>query len=223
MADPTPETDRIRSYFGEASWGRSTGRDMLIAERREVVERLVRETLPPLTALTVCDVGCGGGSDLERWRSLGVAEDRLYGTELVAESAEAAQRAIGRGTVAPVDGFEVPFADGSFDLVTASLVLSSIRDPAARRQLAAEMWRVTRYGGLLAIYDFRIRKPWNRNVVAVRGSELAATLGPPTAEYRLAPLLPALNLALKLPALPRVALIRALPRTHRLWVWARTG
>lgn len=222
MADPaTREADRIRSYFGEASWRPSHGRELLVEERRRLVEHLVREMLPPMAEITVCDVGCGRGSDLEHWRSMGVADDRLFGTELVGDRAEAARRALARGTIAQVDGFEIPFPDRSFDLVTASLVLSSIRDPAGRRQLAAEMWRVTRDGGLLAIYDLRIRKPWNRNVVAMSRSELAATLGPPNAEYRLAPFLPFLDLALKLPTLPRAALVRALPRTHRLWIWTR--
>ena len=222
MADPTTgETDRIRSYFGEASWRRSAGRDLLVAERRELLEKLVRESLPPIAELSVCDVGCGGGADLERWRSLGVAEERLFGTELVAERAEVARGTVPRASIARVGDFEIPFPDRSFDLVTASLVLSSIRDPVGRRELLAEMWRVTDDGGMVAVYDFRVRKPWNRNVVAMSGRELGATLGQPTAELRLAPLLPLLDLALRLPATPRAALVALLPRTHRLWIWHR--
>jgi SAM-dependent methyltransferase len=222
MADPaTREADRIRSYFRDTSWRPSGGREALVVERRQLTERLVRETLPPLAELSVCDVGCGRGWDLEHWRSLGVPEERLFGTELIEERVGVARRALPRASIARVDAFEIPFPDGSFDLVTASLVLSSIRDRGGRRELLAEMWRVTRAGGLLAIYDFRVRKPWNRNVVALRGRELAATLRPPSAEYRLAPLLPLLDLALKLPATPRAALLALLPRTHRLWIWHR--
>lgn len=224
MVDPsTPEAQRIRSYFGEASWRASAGREALVAERRGLVELLVQEKLPPLRELAICDVGCGAGSDLEHWRSLGVAEERLSGTELVAERAEAARRSVPRGTVARVDGFELPFPDGSFDLVTASLVVSTIHNRADRHRLTSEMGRVTRAGGLLAIYDFRIRKPWNRNVVAVSGSELSDALGPPDATYRLAPFLPLLDLALKLPRVLREPAANLLPRTHRLWVWERGG
>jgi SAM-dependent methyltransferase len=220
MADPTTgEAHRIREYFGEASWRPSGGRNMLVAERRELVEQLVRATLPPLAGLTVCDVGCGRGSDLERWHSLGVAEERLFGTELVNERAEAARRALPGASIARVEGFEIPFPDESFDLVCASLVLSTIRDRPGREQLLAEMRRVTRSGGLLAIYDFRVRKPWNRNVVAMSRSELAPTLGPPDSEFRLGPFLPLLDSALRLPAGLRGPTIRLLPRTHRLWVW----
>ena len=112
-----------------------------------------------------------------------------------------------------------PFPDDSFDLVSASLVLSTIRDRSGRAALLAEMSRVTRAGGLLAIYDFRVRKPWNRNVVAMSGSELAAALGPPNSEFRLGPFLPLLDPALKLPGGLRGPTIGLLPRTHRLWVW----
>ena len=213
------EADRIRSYFGEASWRQTDGRRMLVDERRRLLARIARVRLPAVGELTVCDVGCGAGADLEHWRSLGVAESRLFGTELVPQLAAAASGALPNASVIRVDGFEIPFPDSSFDLVTASLVLSSIRDPEGRRRMLNEMRRVARPGGLLAIYDFRIRKPWNRNVVAMSGLELAITLGPPRAEYRLAPFLPLLDLALRLPAPLRGAAVGVLPRTHRLWVW----
>ena len=220
MADPAArEADRIRSYFGETTWRASRGRDALVAERRQLTERLVRERLGPLAELAVCDVGCARGWDLEHWRSLGVREERLFGTELIDERVDVARRSLPRATIAPVDGFAIPFADGAFDLVTASLVLSSIRDRAGRGGLLREMHRVARDGGMVAIYDFRVRKPWNRNVVAMSGSELASTLGPPDGAYRLAPFLPLLDLALRLPQWLQASVIRLLPRTHCLWVW----
>ena len=222
MADPAArEADRIRSYFGETTWRASGGRDALVAERRQLTEHLAREKLGPFGELAVCDVGCARGWDLEHWRSLGVREERLFGTELIDDRVEVARRSLPRATIARVDGFEIPFPDGSFDLVTATLVLSSIRDRAGRRRLLAEMWRVTRAGGLLAVYDFRVRKPWNSNVAAITRAELASTIGSPHAEYPLAPFLPLLDVALRLPGAFRAAVVRLLPRTHRLWTWTR--
>jgi SAM-dependent methyltransferase len=222
MAEPAArEADRIRSYYGETTWRASGGRDALVAERRRLTERLVRERLGPLGELAVCDVGCARGWDLEHWRSLGVREERLFGTELIDERVDVARRSLPRATIARVDGFQIPFPDRSFDLVTASLVLSSIRDRAGRRALLAEMWRVTRDGGLLAVYDFRVRKPWNPNVSAIGRSELASAIGPPDDEHALAPFLPLLDLALRLPGALRGAVVGLLPRTHRLWTWTR--
>ena len=218
--DRAGEADRIRAYFRDASWRPTVGREWLVTERRATLERVVRGIGRPLEDLAVCDVGCGGGADLERWQALGVPPEGLYGTELSAERADLARRRVPGGTIADTDGFRIPFADAEFDVVTATLVLSTIRDPGERYALLAEMRRVVRPGGLIAIYDFRVRKPWNRHVAPVRGRDLATTLGPPTSEYRLAPFLPALDLALKLPPAASDALIRILPRTHRLWVWA---
>lgn len=215
------EADRIRAYFRDASWRPTVGREWIVNERRAVVERLVRAAMPPMDQLAVCDVGCGRGADLARWHALGVPGDGLYGTELSAERAEAARRTVPGGTIAEVTGFRIPFADASFDVVTATLVLSSVLDRARRRELLREMRRVTRPGGVIAIYDFRIRKPWNPNVTAISGRELAETLGTPTSEHRLAPLLPALDLALKLPPALGEIVIAVLPRTHRLWTWTR--
>lgn len=215
------EAQRIESYFGNASWRPTDGALFLVAERRALTEKLVSKLGVPIERLSVCDVGCGDGGDLERWAALGVPEERLTGTELVRDRAEHARRAVPGATITRVRGFELPFADASFDLVTASLVVSSVLDAAGRRALVAEMWRTTRPGGLLAIYDFRIRKPWNRHVAAVTTGELARILTEPTRTHRLAPFLPALNLALRLPGPLRGAVIAVLPRTHRLWVWRR--
>ncbi len=222
MAKPAAdEAQRIRAYFSDARWSPTKGARFLVAERRAVLETLLADVGIPTARLTVCDVGCGDGADLRRWRDLGVPEAQLFGTELVADLADTARRSIPTGVVTTADGFEVPFADHSFNLVTASLVLSTIRDRSDRRSFLLEMWRVTRPGGMLAIYDFRVRKPWNQNVAGVGTRELRSSLGRPTHTYRVAPLLPVLNLALKLPDAARAALVRVLPRTHRLWVWRR--
>lgn len=214
------EARRIRAYFGDASWTWTPGRDVLVAERREIVEGLVASR-ERIESLTICDVGCGTGSDLVRWSALGVPGAHLFGTELNAEAARKAEASVPGSTVARVNDFSIPYPDRSFDVVTVSLVLSTVIDPAGRRALLTEIRRVARPDGIVAIYDFRVRKPWNANVRAVRRAELVDVLGPPTKEHRLAPLLPLLDVALRLPEPLRRVLIGLLPRTHRLWVWAR--
>lgn len=219
MPEETDEAQRIRSYYRDASWRASRGREFLVSERRGLVEDTLTERGAELSALRICDVGCGAGSDLERWKTLGVPEHQLHGTELIPERAEATRRALPEASIARVDGFKIPFADAAFDLVTASLVLSSVIDPDARLTLAHEMRRVTRSGGLIAIYDFCIRKPWNHDVRPVGDAELQSALGPPWRGEAVSPFLPALDVALGLPpALARV-LVSLLPRTHRLWLW----
>jgi SAM-dependent methyltransferase len=213
--------DVLRPHFRDASWRPTIGREWLLVERRALIERLVRERLPALDQLAVCDIGCGRGGDLQRWGTLGVPADGLYGTELSPDHAEDARRAVPGGTIADLKGSKVPFADRSFDLVTATLVLSSVPDLARRRELLAEMRRVTRPGGLIAVYDRTALGHWNPNAVALPRAELVSVLGSPTSEHRLAPLLPLLDAALKLPPTTCDVVIRLLPRTHRLWTWTR--
>lgn len=222
MRDPTTrEADRIRAYYSHAAWPASAGRNFLVAERRAALVALLREHGTDLRNITICDVGSGSGGDLLHWRSVGVAPQQLFGTELTPELAQAASTAVPGASIARAAGFSIPFANESFDVVTLSLVLSSIRRSTERRALLAEARRVTRRGGLTAIYDFRIRKPWNREVVGIMPAEVRTALIDAVSEQRLAPFLPALELLLRLPPSVSSALIRWLPRTHRLWVCER--
>lgn len=219
MPPATGEAERIRAYYGTASWRASAGRRYLVDEWRELVAKALEADQVDMTALRVCDVGCGSGADLAFWRSLGAQETNLAGTELLDVRASTARQALPAAAIERVDGFAVPFADGAFDLVTASLVFSSILDPAGRAALAAEMRRVARPRGLIAVYDFRVRKPWNRQVRAVGTAELGLVLGQPWRHYAVSPFLPFLDLALHLPDAVGRAVVRGLPRTHRLWLW----
>lgn len=219
MPEATDEARRIRAYYRDASWTASPGRHFLVSEWRDRVESLAAELRIDAASLRVCDVGCGTGSDLQRWNQLGVAPHNLSGTELIPDRAEAARHVLPDASIKFVSGFDVPFPDAAFDLVTASLVFSTVLDPAGRRSLAAEMRRVAAPGGLIAIYDFRIRKPWNRQVRAVADRDLTGVLGMPWKRVAVSPFLPALDVALRLPSPMGRVLVGVLPRTHRIWVW----
>jgi SAM-dependent methyltransferase len=213
------ESERIREYFETARWRPSAGRLHLLTERSRLLHTIAGHLSTPITDLAICDVGCGSGSDLVSWRQAGVTESRLAGTELLPERAQRAKDALPEADIRVVDGFELPFASGVFDLCTASLVLSTIRSSSQRSSLLHEMIRVTSPGGAVIVYDFVIRKPWNREVAPVTSSSLRATWRAPDETYRAAPLLPALDLALRLPKAAATRLIAVLPRSHRVWVW----
>ncbi|HET9878731.1 MAG TPA: hypothetical protein VFQ81_05455, partial [Candidatus Limnocylindria bacterium] len=90
-------------------------------------------------------------------------------------------------------------------------------------RLFTEMWRVTRPGGMLALYDFWIRKPTNPDVVAMTQRSIGALGPPPTRRVAVTPFLPALPLVLRLPDPMRKGLLWILPRTHAIWIWKRTS
>jgi SAM-dependent methyltransferase len=118
-----------------------------------------------------------------------------------------------------VDDFLVPWPDRTFDLTWSSMSLSSIRDDSARRTVFNEMRRVTRPGGVVAIYDFHLRKPTNHDVVAMNRSRVAGLGIPPDTSIRVTPFLPLLRFALGLPLPLRGPATALLPRTHTTWMW----
>ena len=218
------ETDRIRAAYARRHDDIDLGRvaEYVVSERREVIQRAVAAHFgEQLGDVRICDVGCGAGGDLAAWRDAGVGEALLAGTELLAEPLAIAQALLPSADLRLVDGFTLPWADHAFDLAWASMTFSSVTDAARRRQLFTEMWRVTRPGGLVAMYDFRIRKPTNSDVVAMTQRRIDALGAPPSRRKSVTPFLPALPLILRLPGPMSAGLLRVLPRTHAIWIWDR--
>jgi SAM-dependent methyltransferase len=63
------------------------------------------------------------------------------------------------------DGTRLPYADRSFDFLLAASVLHHV-DPGARQPLVAEMGRVVRTGGLVALFEHNPLNPLTRLVVS---------------------------------------------------------
>lgn len=128
----------------------------------------------------VLDVGCNTGYGTMRF--VPVAR-RVVGVDVSSRAIDAArERAIdGRPEFLVTSGFDLPFADGSFDLVTSFQVLEHVPDPGP---FLAELSRVARPGGsvILATPNAATRlypgmTPWNRfHVREYRATELTALL-----------------------------------------------
>ena len=99
----------------------------------------------------VIEVGAGTGASFAHYPA---TVDEVVAVEpepyLRARALEAAAAAPVGVTVVAATAEELPFADGSFDVGVASLVLCSVRDPGAA---LAELHRVLRGGGELRFYE----------------------------------------------------------------------
>lgn len=235
MVDPAPDRDaqgdeeisRIRASYHERDRKREhrgafTRASLRLAdERLERMGRMITSRFGG-EAPHLLDVGCGGGRDLAHWLHAGWSSDRLAGIDVVADRVEQARSACPGADVRLGDAGPLPFGDASFDVVTASVVLSSILDAEVRRALCRDMLRVVRPGGLLLIYDFVLRNPRNPNVRALPLRDLVADVGrPPRGSIRLSPLVYAVALGEAIH--PRVAALsmHLAPPTHRLTWWTQ--
>ena len=203
------ETDRIKRAYGSlderaiARWDpRNAGNQQILAERRRLTRRLLqRAGWVPLGDRRVLDVGSGGGAELAWFRELGASESALVGIDLLPERIDAARGAYPQFEFHLGNAEHLPFPDGSFDLVLAYTVFSSILDAGMAANVSAEIRRVMRPGGGFLWYDFRYDSPANRNVRGVSearvramfpdlsGELIGLTLLPPVAR-RLGPLTP---------------------------------
>ena len=134
----------------------------------------------PLAGARALEVGCGSGYFLNRLTDYGVAHGA--GIDLMEDRVAQGRERYPRLELTAGDASRLPWEDGSFDLVTHFTCLSSILDPALRADIAAEMWRVTRPGGVVVSYDMR-GTPWPMRALgrlAARRSAPAAPVTPTT-------------------------------------------
>ncbi len=140
-----------------------TGRDAAFFARRkvEILEEIVRPGLGPLQGLSVLDVGCGTGTTgrvlLPRVRS-------LQGVDISEEMLAQARRNLPDAAFSCYDGETLPFADETFDVAVAVCVLHHV--PVTKRfKVVTEMVRVTRPGGVIAVFEHNPYNPLTRHAV----------------------------------------------------------
>jgi SAM-dependent methyltransferase len=194
--------------------------EMFYRERRRRVAAwlLHRAGLFPDAEGQCLEVGygrIGWLADLVGW---GVPCRCLHGIELDSRRAAVAQSLLPGANLLVGDAATMPWGTGTFRLIIASTVFSSILEESMRCRLADEMARVLAPGGAILCYDFVVNNPRNSAVRRVTRADLAAlfprhrrqhatlTLAPPIAR-RVVPI-----------SWPLATLLEALPllRTHML-------
>ena len=138
-----------------------------------------------LAGARVLDVGCGSGYFLHRLREYGAGE--CHGIDLMEDRIGRAASGIRRCSLHVGSASELPFADGSFDVVSQFTCLSSILDADVRLGVAHEMRRVAA-GGWIVSCDMRgmrglhVRRPpaTGTPTVGLDEAELRRLFGAPT-------------------------------------------
>jgi ubiquinone/menaquinone biosynthesis C-methylase UbiE len=138
--------------------------DASVIEFLEVTEALaftqdcksrMRTLAPPAAGAHVLDVGCGLGHEIRRLGAIAGASGRAVGLDANAVAIAEARRRVAAVRDAPEffhgSAEQMPFDDASFDLVRAERVAEYVDSPPA---MFAEMARVLRAGGRMAVFDF---------------------------------------------------------------------
>ncbi|MDZ4767294.1 MAG: methyltransferase domain-containing protein [Chloroflexota bacterium] len=181
---PVSESERLQAVYAERQqrYAQSDvyslfnpAYQFFVQQRQRAVLALLRANgLSALHEKSVLEVGCGGGSVLLEWLFYGVPARQLYGIDVLWMKLAHARAKNEFLNVAAADGQRLPFADGSFDVVTQYMAFSSILDDAVRQRVAAEMLRVLRPAtGAILWYDFWFN-PTNPDVRAIRAAEIRA-------------------------------------------------
>jgi SAM-dependent methyltransferase len=198
-ADPADEAARVRSVYArreerglDARYDPSEPANRFIYESREraLLDILRAVGFLPLTG-TVLDVGCGNGAVLHHLLRYGARLEDLCGIDLLPERVEHARALLPGARIEAGDARNLPYPDASVDLVLGFTLLSSVLDDAVRQDIAAEMVRVMRPGGLIVLYDFWIN-PFNRDARPLRRGDVRRLFPGRRIEYRAVTLAPPL-------------------------------
>ncbi|MBC7814999.1 MAG: class I SAM-dependent methyltransferase [Burkholderiales bacterium] len=139
--------------------------------QRDVLLLLRRKGLYPLEDRRILEVGCGRGGVLLEYLSAGATGRLLHGVELDEKRLGSTKTMLPHLSLVCADGQTLPYADGSFDVVLQYMAMSSILDDTVKANLAREMLRVLRPGGLILWYDFWLN-PTNAQTRGIRPDEI---------------------------------------------------
>ncbi len=139
--------------------------------QRGVLHLLRKNGFEDLKSFKILEIGCGVGSVLLEFLSFGARPGNLYGIDIIQERAAGAHARLPTSTIACSDGQDLPFPDQSFDIVMQFMALSSVLDLSIRQNIACEMMRTVRPGGLILWYDFWTN-PTNPETYGIQPDEI---------------------------------------------------
>lgn len=188
--------------------------------RREAAALLSALGVFPREGSRVLEVGCGEGGLLPELLGWRLAAGDLHGVDLDPARLEIARRRLPGCHFLEADAAALPHGPGSFDLVIASTVFSSILERELQQAVAAEIARVLRPGGAYLHYDLAVDSPRNQDVRGVPARRLAELFPGLSGKIRRVTLAPPLCRALLPRFGPLAALLEGLPflRSHLLAV-----
>lgn len=169
----TEYADRARRFAGSDAYSAFNRANLFAVQSRQraVLDALRHYKINKLTNLRILEMGCGDGGVLAEFRWLGASPENLWGLDLLPERIRRAKEKLPLSKLFLANGQRLPLPDNCFDLTLQFTAISSILDSDLRRDIWAELLRVTRSGGLILSYDFWIN-PTNPHTRGLGPSEI---------------------------------------------------
>lgn len=227
MEPETSEIERIRTEYarrkrdiprGFYGWDRKANCFAHTQLLRDCIAELAREGMFPLENRSVADIGCGAGTwllEFAQWEAT-----NLHGIDLDESRIKRAQIRCPSADLHTGDARRLPWPEASFDLVSQFVLFTSILNLTVKLQIAREMWRVLKPGGVILWFDFRFNNPRNKNVRGIASSEIRSLFPDGTVRLRSVHLAPPLARRIVPVSWIAAALLEKVPflRTHYLGI-----
>jgi len=202
------------SYFNK-------GNLFIVQEKqRKLLDLLHRQGFRSLKEMKILEVGCGNGGWLRDFVQWGAHSENLYGIDLLKDRIEEAKKINPNFNFLCANAEKLDFDDKSFDIVIVATCFTSILDAKMKKNIAREILRVVKIGGIILWYDFRFDNPWNPDVKGIEKKEIKELFGDCDYNFNLTTLLPPLTRRLAPLSLLACELLAKIPflKTHYLVV-----
>jgi SAM-dependent methyltransferase len=200
------------------------GNLLMVQERERFLLRLfARQGIQSLEQLRAFEAGCSTGYNLRQLLQWGARPENLAGMDLDPAAVDYCKAHAPEIRVHHGSADAIPEADEHFDLALAFTLFSSVPDEDVAAGIGRELFRITRPGGLIVVYDMRRRNPRNSKVHRIESEDIrrwfpkcplrvqSITLAPPLSR----------RLAARAPFLYGSLATVPLLRTHAMYVLRR--
>lgn len=139
---------------------------------RALIDTLKRHGITDLAEKKILDVGCGNGGVLRDFIRYGARPENLHGIDLLTDRIEEAKKLSPDIDFRCGNAENLPYEDGTFDIILCFTIFSSILDENTKRNIAKEMLRVLKPAGIILWYDYHMDNPRNPDVKGVKKDEI---------------------------------------------------